>query len=156
MEHQLFFASNPKENLEQLTRNTDKELMVRVDGTQTVKQNFRLRMWLSKSAKINGTTLDKNTLVYGFVRFKPNRTILNIEHLSGRAIQFEAYDLDDGSKGIYIENSSQEDVRKQVVGDVVDDINVAGVPQISGIMQFFRRSNRQERLPMLINKTQNN
>lgn len=66
LEHQLFFASNPKENLEQLTRNTDKELMVRVDGTQTVNQNFRLRMWLSKSAKINGTTLDKNTLVYGF------------------------------------------------------------------------------------------
>lgn len=151
LEHQLFFASNPKENVEQLLRNTDEELMVYVDGTQTVKQDFRLRMRLSKSAKINGTTLDKNTLVYGFVSFKPNRTILNIEHLNGRAIQFEAYDLDDGSKGIYIENSFQEDVRKQVVGDVVDDISVPGVPQISGIKQLFRRSNRQVKVTVMDN-----
>jgi len=151
LEHQLFFASNPKENVEQLLRNTDEELMVYVDGTQTVKQDFRLRMRLSKSAKINGTTLDKNTLVYGFVSFKPNRTILNIEHLNGRAIQFEAYDLDDGSKGIYMENSFQEDVRKQVIGDVVDDISVPGVPQISGIKQLFRRSNRQIKVTVMDN-----
>ncbi len=151
LEHQLFFASNPKENVEQLLRITDEELMVYVDGTQTVKQDFRLRMRLSKSAKINGTTLDKNTLVYGFVSFKPNRTILNIKHLNGRAIQFEAYDLDDGSKGIYIENSFQEDVRKQVVGDVVDDISVPGVPQVSGIKQLFRRSNRQVKVTVMDN-----
>jgi len=151
LEHQLFFASNPKENVELLLRNTDEELMVYVDGTQTVKQDFRLRMRLSKSAKINGTTLDKNTLVYGFVSFKPNRTILNIEHLNGRAIQFEAYDLDDGSKGIYIENSFQEDVRKQVIGDVVDDISVPGVPQISGIKQLFRRSTRQVKVTVMDN-----
>ncbi|EIJ38698.1 Protein of unknown function (DUF3714) [Galbibacter orientalis DSM 19592] len=149
--HQLFFASDPKENLEQLIRHTDKELMARVDGTQTVKQDFRLRMRLSKSAKIGGDIIEKNTLVYGFVSFKPNRTILNIEHLNGRAIQFEAYDLDDGSKGIYIENSFQEDVRKQVVGDVVDDINIAGVPQVSGIKQLFRRSNRQVKVTVMDN-----
>lgn len=59
--------------------------------------------------------------------------------------------MDDGSKGIYIENSSQEDVRKQVVGDVVDDINVAGVPQISGIKQLFRRSNRQVKVTVMDN-----
>ncbi|MEJ4089231.1 conjugative transposon protein TraM [Galbibacter orientalis] len=151
LEHQLFFASNPKENFEQLLRNTDEELMVHVDGTQTVKQNFRLRMRLSKAANIDGVTIDKNTLVYGFVSFKPNRTILNIEHIKGRNIQFEAYDLDDGSKGIYIENSFQEEVRKQVVGDVVDDISVPGVPQVSGIKQIFRRSNRQVKVTVMDN-----
>ncbi|XCF04824.1 conjugative transposon protein TraM [Tamlana crocina] len=151
LEHQLFFASNPKENLERLLRNTDKELMVRVDGTQTVMQNFRLRMRLSRPAKINGVTVDKNTLVYGFVGFKPNRTILNIENVKGCAVQFEAYDLDDGSKGIYIENSFREDVRKQVVGDVVDDLSVPGVPQVSGVKQLFRRSNRQVRVTILDN-----
>ena len=151
LEHQLFFASNPEENVEQHIRNTDEELRVRVDGTQTVKQDYRLRMRLSKSAKVDGITLDKNTLLYGFVSFKPNRTILKIENLNGRAVQFEAYDLDDGSKGIYIENSFQEDVRKQVVGDVVDDINLAGVPQVSGIKQLFRRSNRQVKVTVMDN-----
>jgi len=151
LEHQLFFASNPEENVEHHLRNTDEELRVRVDGTQTVKQDYRLRMRLSKSAKVDGITLDKNTLLYGFVSFKPNRTILKIENLNGRAVQFEAYDLDDGSKGIYIENSFQEDVRKQVVGDVVDDINLAGVPQVSGIKQLFRRSNRQVKVTVMDN-----
>ncbi|WP_456867785.1 conjugative transposon protein TraM [Galbibacter sp. BG1] len=151
LEHQLFFASNPKENIEQLLRHTDKELMVRVDGTQTLKQDFRLRMRLSKSVKIDGDIVDKNTLVYGFVSFKPNRTIIRIEHILGRNIAFEAFDLDDGSKGIYIENSFQEDIRKQVVGDLVDDISVPGVPQVSGIKQLFRRSNRQVKVTVMDN-----
>lgn len=151
LEHQLFFASNPKENPKQSIHNTDKELMVRVDGTQMVKQDFRLRMRLSKSAKIGGVLIEKNTLIYGFVSFKPNRTILNIENIKGRAIQFEAYDLDDGSKGIYIENSFQEDFQKQVVGDMVDDVSVPGVPQVSGIKQLFRRNNRQVKVTIMDN-----
>ncbi|EIJ37586.1 Protein of unknown function (DUF3714) [Galbibacter orientalis DSM 19592] len=151
LEHQLFFASNPEENVEQHLRNTDEELRVRVDGTQTVKQDYRLRMRLSNSAKVDGITLDKNTLLYGFVSFKPNRTLLRIEQINGRNIPFEAFDLDDGSKGIYIENSFQEEIRKQVVGDVVDDINLAGVPQVSGIKQLFRRSNRQVKVTVMDN-----
>lgn len=151
LEHQLFFASNPKENLEEHLHNTDKQLFVRVDGTQIIKQHYRLRMRLSKSAQINGVKLVKNTLIYGFVSFKPNRTILNIEHIKGHSVDFEAYDLDDGGKGIYIENSFQEDVRRQVLGDVVDDINVPGVPQVSGIKQLFRRNNRQVKVTVLDN-----
>ena len=151
LEHQLFFASNPEENVEQHLRNTDEELRVRVDGTQTVKQDYRLRMRLSNSAKVDGITLDKNTLLYGFVSFKPNRTLLRIEQINGRNIPFEAFDLDDGSKGIYIENSFQEEIRKQVVGDVVDDINLAGVPQVSGVKQLFIRSNQQVKVTVMDN-----
>lgn len=151
LEHQLFFASDPKENLEKSLCQTNKELMVHVDGTQTVKQDFRLRMRLSKSAKIDGITLEKNTLIYGFVSFKPNRTMLNIRHIKGCTVPFEAYDLDDGSKGIYIENSFREDIRKQVAGDMVDDISVPGVPQISGIKQLFRRNNRQVKVTVMNN-----
>ncbi len=151
LEHQLFFASNPKKNLEQITRNTDQELMVHVDGTQRVKQNFRLRMRLSKSATIDGVKLNRNTLIYGFVSFKSNRTLLNIEQIKGVPVQFEAYDLDDGSNGIYIENSFQEALRNQVIGDVVNDISVPGVPQISGIKQLFRRSNRQIKATVIDN-----
>ena len=91
----------------------------------------------------------KNTVVYGFVSFKPNRTIIHIAHIDGHHIPFEAFDLDDGSKGIYIVNSFQETIRKQVVGDVVDDISVAGVPQVSGIKQLFRRSNRNVKVTVM-------
>ncbi|MCM5663629.1 conjugative transposon protein TraM [Galbibacter mesophilus] len=151
LEHQLFFASDPVENPDRFLGRTDGELMVRVDGTQTVRQDHRLRMRLCKPAKIGGVTLDRNTLVYGFVSFKPNRTLLKIENMGGRSVQFEAYDIGDGSKGIYIENSFSEDMRKQVIGDVVDDITVPGMPQISGIKQLFRRGNRQVRVTVMDN-----
>lgn len=149
LEHLLFFASNPKENPMTLHRKTDKQLYVRVDGTQTIKKHYRLRMRLVKPALIDGKQIPKNTLLYGFVSFKPNRTILNVEHIGGQMVEFEAYDLADGSEGIYIENSFREEVRRQVVGDVVDDIEIPGVPQVSGIKQLFRRSNRQVKVTVL-------
>lgn len=149
LEHQLFFASDPKENPMAFARNTDSQIYVRVDGTQTVKQHYRLRMRLDRPAQLGGKMLPRNTLLYGFVSFKPNRTLITIEHIENQAVSFGAYDLADGSEGIYIENSFREDVQKQVVGDVVDDINLAGVPQVRGIKQLFRRSNRQVKVTVL-------
>ncbi|WP_323053944.1 conjugative transposon protein TraM [Galbibacter sp. EGI 63066] len=149
LEHQLFFASDPKENPITNSHNTDSRIYVRVDGTQTIKQHYRLRMRLLKPALINGRQVPKNTLVYGFVSFKPNRTMLNIEHIASQAMTFEAYDLADGSEGIYIENSFHADARQQLVGDVVDDINVAGVPQVSSIKQLFRRNNRNVKVTVM-------
>lgn len=149
LEHQLFFASNPMKNPTILSNNTANRLYVHVDGTQTIKQHYRLRMRLTKPALINGEHVPKNTLIYGFVSFKPNRTMLNIEYIDHQAVNFEAYDLSDGSEGIYIENSFRADVRRQVIGDVVSDIEIPGVPQISGIKQLFRRSNRQVKVTVM-------
>lgn len=133
LEHQLFFASEPKENPMTDSHNTDNLIFVRVDGTQTVKNDFRLRMRLSESATIYGRSFPRNTPIYGFVSFKPNRTMIAIEHIGHKPVKLRAYDLEDGSEGIYIENSFRADARQQLIGDVVDDINVAGVPQVSGI-----------------------
>ena len=149
LEHQLFFASEPKENLNTIVQDTDRQLYVQVDGTQTIKQHYRLRMRLMRAAMINGKQTPKNTLLYGFVSFKPNRTLLTIEHIASGPVSFEAYDLADGSEGIYIENSFREEVRRQVLSDVVDEIEVPGVPQVSGIKQLFRRSNRQVKVTVL-------
>ncbi|RNL90135.1 conjugative transposon protein TraM [Sinomicrobium pectinilyticum] len=149
LEHQLFFASNPKDNPKVNLRNTDARIYVRVDGTQTIRENYRLRMRLVKAATICGRHFPRNTPIYGFVSFKPNRTMLSIEHIDHNPITLWAYDLEDGSQGIYIENSFQADVRQQVIGDVVDDINVAGVPQVSGIKQLFRRDNRKVKVTVM-------
>ena len=54
-----------------------------------------------------------------------------------------ANDYRDNLEGIYIKNSFREELRQQVLGDVIDDINVPGIPQVSGVKKFFQRSNRQ-------------
>ena len=47
LEHELFFASDPKINDIQVNLDTDPEVFVAVDGTQVVKSNYRLRMRLT-------------------------------------------------------------------------------------------------------------
>ena len=48
LEHQLFFASHPIENEDLVAQNTDAFIYVRVDGTQTVRNNYRLQMRLDQ------------------------------------------------------------------------------------------------------------
>ncbi|WP_422860644.1 conjugative transposon protein TraM [Flagellimonas sp. S174] len=142
LEHQLFFASNPLENENLITQNTDAFIYVRVDGTQTVRNNYRLQMRLTKDALINGNPVRRNTPIYGFVSFKPNRTIIEIENINHKPVKLNAFDLQDGSEGIYIENGFRAEARQEVVGDIVDDINIVGVPQVSGVKRIFQRNNR--------------
>ncbi|RED45675.1 conjugative transposon protein TraM [Seonamhaeicola aphaedonensis] len=142
LEHQLFFASNPLKNENVVSQHTDPFIYVRVDGTQTVRNNYRLQMRLTKEAIINNIKVPKNTPIYGFVSFKPNRTIVEIENINHKPVKLKAFDLQDGSEGIYIENSFRGEARQEVVGDVVDDINIVGVPQVNGIKKIFQRNNR--------------
>lgn len=146
LEHQLFFASNPVKNDILLNQNTDAQIFVRVDGKQTVRQNFRLEMRLTEEATINGKRLPKNAPIYGFVKFQPNRTMISIEHINHQPVKLTAHDYQDGSEGIYIENSFRAEVRQQLVGDAINDINIAGVPQVSGIKKLFQRNNRNVRV----------
>ncbi len=148
LEHQLFFSSEPKDN-----RIHDKELSIPVivDGTQTVKTNYRLRMRLLKDAIINNIKIPRNTPVYGFVSFQPNRAMIEIENINHQPTKLKAFDLQDGSEGIYIENSFRADATREVLDDVVQDINIAGMPQVSGIKKVFQRSHRNTKVTVLGN-----
>ncbi len=151
LKHQLFFASNPVKNDVLINQKTDAQIFVRVDGKQTVRQNFRLQMRLTKEAIIYGKHLPKNAPIYGFVKFQPNRTMISIEHINHQSVKLTAHDYQDGSEGIYIENSFRAEVRQQLVGDAINDINIAGVPQVSGIKKLFQRNNRNVRVTIADN-----
>ncbi len=151
LEHQLFFASNPIQNEAINTQNTDAFIYVRVDGTQIVKTNYRLQMRLIKEAYINNVLVPKNTPIYGFVSFKPNRTQITIENINHQPVTLKAFDLQDGSEGIYVENSFRAEVANEVIGDMVDDINITGVPQISGVRKIFQRNHRNVKVTVTDN-----
>ncbi|QCX40267.1 conjugative transposon protein TraM [Aureibaculum algae] len=151
LEHQLFFASHPIKNNDLNARDTDEFIYVRVDGTQTVKTNYRLQMRLLKDTIIYGQNYPKNTPIYGFVNFKPNRAIIAIENINHQPVKLKAFDLQDGSEGIYVENSFSAEVINEVVGDMVDDINIAGVPQISGFKKIFQRNHKNVKVTITDN-----
>ena len=151
LEHQLFFASDPKESDSSVSDTTDDLIYAVVDGDQVVKANSRLRMRLSKTATINSKQIPKNTPIYGFISFQPNRVLIEIENIKHYPTELKAFDLQDGSEGIYVENNFRAQVSTEVVGDMVDDINIAGVPQVSGFKKIFQRNNRNVKVTVLNN-----
>ncbi len=151
LEHQLFFASNPQKNPNSNMLKTDSAIYVVVNGNQTVKKDYRLRMRLEKDALINNRVIPKNTAVFGFISFKPNRAIIEIENILHQPVHLKAYDFQDGSEGIYVENNFRADATSEVVEDVVDDINIAGVPQVTGVKKIFQRNNRQVQVTIINN-----
>ena len=140
LEQQLFFASNPLPDVETINTPT---IEVMVDKKQVIKTNDRLEMRTLNDVVIGGILIPKNTTLFGIVSFKPNRVLLQIENIDDIPLSFKAYDFRDKLEGIYIKNSFREELRQQVLSDVIDDVNVPGIPQVKGIKRIFQRSNRQ-------------
>lgn len=136
--HQLFFASTPK--IEKIGMNQG--IRVRVDGTQIVRNGHRLALRLEKEAHINGKTLPRNTRIYGFVKIQPNRVLIDLPLIGQQAVHLKAHDLEDGSEGIYIENRLQGDIRTNAIDKTIGEVNIPGIPQLSGIKRIFQRNNR--------------
>ncbi|WP_350286921.1 conjugative transposon protein TraM [uncultured Croceitalea sp.] len=151
LEHQLFFAASPKPNEFSIIGNTDESINVIVDGDQIVTANTRLRMRLIQSATINGKLMPKNTPVFGFISFQPNRALIEIENINHHPTKLKAFDLQDGSEGIYVENNFRAEATREVLDDVISDINIPSIPQVGGLTQVFRRSNRRVKVTVLNN-----
>ncbi len=151
LEHQLFFASAPKGENRSNSGATDPEILVVVDGKQVVKANSRLRMRLAQDAIIANKPIPKNTPVFGFISFQPNRVLIEIEHIKHHPVSLEAFDLQDGSEGIYVENNFRAEATTEVLDDVISDINIPSLPQVSGIGKVFRRNNRKVKVTVLNN-----
>ena len=151
LEHQLFFAASPKPNEFSILDNTDETIYVVVDGDQIVMANTRLRMRLTKSALINGKQIPKNTFIFGFISFQPNRALIEIENIKHHPTKLKAFDLLDGSEGIYVENNFRAEATTEVLDDIIGDINIPAVPQVGGITKVLRRSNRNVKATVLNN-----
>ena len=151
LEHQLFFAASPKPNEFSIIGNTDETIYVVVDGDQVVKVNTRLRMRLTKPATINGKQMPKNTPIFGFISFQPNRALIDIENIKHHPTKLKAFDLSDGSEGIYVENNFRAEATTEVLDDIIGDINIPTVPQVGGISKVLRRNNRNVKVTVLNN-----
>ena len=151
LEHQLFFAASPKPNDFSILDNTDETIYAVVDGDQIVMANTRLRMRLTKAATINGKLMPKNTFIFGFISFQPNRALIEISTIKHHPTKLKAFDVQDGSEGIYVENNFRAEATREVMDDVIGDINIPSIPQVGGLTQVFRRTNRKVKVTVLNN-----
>lgn len=120
----------------------NKPIYALVNGDQVVRENERLELRLSQDLMIAGDSIPKNTILYGSCSFKANRLLLTIYPTGSQQTPLKAFDISDGQEGIYIENSFRSQATTEVFDDVIQDINISGVPQVSGLKSIFQRSNR--------------
>lgn len=151
LEHQLFFASATTLKTTEVFGKTDATIYTVVDGDQVVKVNSRLRMRLTQDAFINGKLVNKNTPIFGLVKFQPNRALVEMENIQHHPTQLKAFDLQDGSEGIYVENNFRADATNEVLDDIIQDINIPSVPQVGGVTKVLRRNNRNVKVTVLNN-----
>lgn len=143
LQHQVFFRAVPfKVSVPENTSNTGKKIIAKVNGEQQIRINDRLELILVNDVVIGGEVFPGKILLYGFVSFQPNRVLLEITHINHREVKLKAFDFQDGGEGFYVENSFRSEATKEVLDDVVQDINIAGLPQVGGIKNIFRRNNR--------------
>ena len=145
LEQQLFFTSQPKV----LVGKTNNAILVEVDGKQILRKNSRIRLRLVEPTTINGHHFPMYTVLFGTVRFRSNRTLLAISQIDHVPVQWEAFDLQDGLAGLYLENSLREEATQEVVDDMGQDINIAGLPQVRGLKSVFQRSQRKQKVTVL-------
>ncbi len=147
LEQQLFFAVAPQLG----AQDGETALEVTVDGAQRVAANDRVRLRAVTGGTIAGITVPKGTLLYGTVALRPNRTMLDISRIAGQKVGLVAIDAADRLEGIYIRNSYREEAATEVIGDIVEDINIPGVPQVGGLKKVFRRNQRKVRVTVPAN-----
>lgn len=140
LEQQLFFASAPKR-----IASMDRGIVAMVQRTQTVRAHDRLEFRLLGEVVIDGRVVPAGTRLFGIVGFQPNRMLLDISNMDHIPVKLKAYDYRDGLEGLYIKNTFRAELSREMMDDVVDDINVPGIPQVRGLKNIFKRSNRKVR-----------
>lgn len=148
--HATFFLSAVTAELSpNFSRNSEITIRAEINGTQTVKSGDRLELILDENAQLQEEFFPKNTLLYGFVTLQHNRVQIKITHVKGKIISLKAFDLQDSKEGIYVRNSFRAEAEREVLDDLVQDVNIAGLPQINGIKNIFKKSNRNLKVTIL-------
>ena len=145
--HHDFFNQVPEiEILEEAPKfHKDEFIRVKVHGGHKLKDRYRVTMHLVESAKMNHEIKPKGTLIYGIVNFSQNRMFVKVTNIDLRVVSLEAYDSFDGNKGVYVITNiirANEGASGELLGDVVDQVNVPGVPDFRGIRSIFQRKTK--------------
>lgn len=142
LSHQLFFASDPSGTQGMMVSDSGQRILAYVDGDQTIRDGHRLNLRLEQEVQFQGVHVLKYSRVYGFVKIKPNRVMVEIVGLGDLDISLKAFDFQDGREGIYVENHLGGEVMERGVDETIGEVNVPGLPQIRGLKRIFQRRNK--------------
>lgn len=140
------------------------ELKASIYKDQLIIPGERVTMMLPQETTYMGSTFPKNTLLFGMATIKENRVILEVANINHVRVGLQAYDVDDGMRGLYNEQAGalwkkyEGEIEAEIGGDVIEDAARA-VPGGIGRMvspltrafgSFFRKKNISNREKILL------
>jgi conjugative transposon TraM protein len=101
-----------------------------VHETQTIVNGSVVKLRLSADITLQGTTIPKNTFLYGMATLKGERLEIKIENLQHHGsifpVQLSVFDID-GIEGIYIPGAINRDVAKASADRSIQTLGLTGV-----------------------------
>ncbi|WP_289058409.1 conjugative transposon protein TraM [uncultured Flavobacterium sp.] len=101
-----------------------------VHETQTIVNGSVIKLRLSTDITLQGTTIPKNTFLYGMAALKGERLEIKIENLQYHGsifpVQLSVYDID-GIEGIYIPGAINRDVAKASADRSIQTLGLTGI-----------------------------
>ncbi|MBS7253303.1 conjugative transposon protein TraM [Flavobacterium branchiicola] len=109
---------------------TQNALEAAVHETQTIVNGSVVKLRLTADITLQGTTIPKNTFVYGMAALKGERLEIKIENLQHHGslfpVQLSIYDID-GIEGIYIPGAISRDAAKASADRSIQTLGLTGV-----------------------------
>lgn len=121
-----FFTADDDSNQDQ----PQNALGAAVHETQTIINGSVIKLRLTADITLQGTTIPKNTFLYGMAALKGERLEIKIENLQHHGsifpVQLSVYDID-GIEGIYIPGAISRDVGKASADRSIQTLGLTGV-----------------------------
>jgi len=109
---------------------TQNALEAAVHETQTILNGSVVKLRLTADITLQGTTIPKNTFVYGMAALKGERLEIKIENLQHHGsifpVQLSVYDMD-GIEGIYIPGAINRDATKASADRSIQTLGLTGI-----------------------------
>ncbi|MDQ8013180.1 MAG: conjugative transposon protein TraM [Flavobacterium nitrogenifigens] len=121
-----FFTADEDSNQDQ----PQNALGAAVHETQTIVNGAVIKLRLTADITLQGTTIPKNTFLYGMAALKGERLEIKIENLQHHGsifpVQLSVYDMD-GIEGIYIPGAISRDVGKASADRSIQTLGLTGI-----------------------------
>lgn len=122
-----FFTADEDFNQEDQPQNA---LGAAVHETQTIVNGSVIKLRLTADITLQGTTIPKNTFLYGMAALKGERLEIKIENIQHHGsifpVQLSVYDID-GIEGIYIPGAISRDAAKASADRSIQTLGLTGV-----------------------------
>jgi hypothetical protein len=129
-------------------------IVATIKGDQMgIKNNQRVTLILSKEVSLNDKVFPKNTIIYAKATFTESRVNLTINNINQVPLTLQAYDAQDGSLGLQVNQSLLSESTNEVVDNQADELGMSNIPVVGRTLsRIIKKRVRDVKIDLLNNQ----